>query len=82
MGLVYSSLRIALFKDSHYYARMFAQKIPGIVESIPLFPESGKIAPKAAPPVIRLRFKAFSTSGRAPLYSSIGFRPQNIPTSS
>jgi toxin ParE1/3/4 len=33
-------------KDSDYYARVFAQKIMGIIEAIPSFPEAGRIVPE------------------------------------
>jgi toxin ParE1/3/4 len=40
-------------KDSDYYARMFAQKILSIVETIPSFPESGRIVPEYERPDLR-----------------------------
>ena len=40
-------------KDSGYYARMFAQKIQSIVDTIPSFPESGRIVPEYGRPDLR-----------------------------
>lgn len=33
-------------KDSAYYARMFVQRIVNIVDTIPSFPQSGRIVPE------------------------------------
>jgi toxin ParE1/3/4 len=33
-------------RDSDHYARMFAQRIVSLVETIPIFPESGRIVPE------------------------------------
>jgi len=42
-------------RDSDYYARMLAQKILSIVETIPSFPELGRIVPEYQHPHIRER---------------------------
>ena len=33
-------------KDSEYYARIFAQQIVALIETIPDFPEAGRIVPE------------------------------------
>jgi len=33
-------------KDSEYYARVFAQQIVALIETIPDFPEAGRIVPE------------------------------------
>lgn len=40
-------------EDSHVYARIFAQKVVGIVKSIRAFPQTGRIVPEYGDPNLR-----------------------------
>jgi plasmid stabilization system protein ParE len=40
-------------RDSDYYARMFVQKMLSVIETIPSFPESGRMVPEYQHPDIR-----------------------------
>ena len=43
-------------RDSEYYGRLFAQRIVSLIESIPEFPEAGRIVPEYGKKEVRERF--------------------------